>query len=1284
MSLPIARLRGCPATRSPPEPPITSLEPRRLFARLRGVRGDAREDLLAGPIRGELLGAEHLGERAQVLAGTQQLASRRRARRRTPLLARVTRTRLILEQAQQRLTAAATLGQDLSPAGDWFLDNYHILREHIGEVRESLPRGYYRELPELADGPLAGYPRAYELAITLISHTEGRVDLGNVSGFVSAFQEVAVLNLGELWALPAMFRLGLIENVRRMALRTVQRLDEIESADAAAARIARAGEDSQEALDNELDRFASTPPSLSPTFISRFLQQLRIEGGALPAVTRLEQWIAEEALSGEEATARTTGRLALTQVMMANSITSLRDIGQMDWRTFVEQQSRVETLLRADPSGFYPRMTFATRDRYRHVVERIARRTRLTETAVTRIALECATTGQQAADLDPRQAHVGYYLIDDGLPLLEQRTGYRKRWGEALEHLARRFPSVVFVGGVVSATLLALATLFWLGGPAARQEWLLLILPGLILANDIAVSVINQLVTGFLPPRSLPKLDLREHGVPPEFRTAVVIPTLFGSVEAVREALDNLEVQFLANREAHLHFAVLSDFTDSATETRPDDAAVLEAATDGVRALNARYAPATRDAFYLFHRPRRWNPREGVWMGWERKRGKLAEFNRFVLDGAAGAFTVTVGDLTPIRSVRYVITLDADTALPPDAAPLLVGALAHPLNRAQYDPALGRVVRGYGILQPRVGVSLASAHRSVFAAIHSGHPGVDPYTTAVSDVYQDLYGEGSFTGKGGYDVAAFERATHGRFPENTLLSHDLIEGSFARAGLATDVIVYDDYPSRYLTYTRRKHRWIRGDWQLLPWLTSTRAGTGRPRTQPALAALPLEDLRQPAAQHAGGDPARLPRDRLDSSFPATRSAGPCSASARSPPRGSSRSCSPLLRPPLDRSWRAYYGAVGRDAVTSAQQLGLALVFLAHQAWISVDAIGRTLWRMGVSRRLLLEWQTASLVEGESAGSFGKAWRAMWPAVAVALVVLFLVWWRADDGGAGRAAVAARARGAAAAAGVARLAGRGPRPEPAADAGRTSGSRRTPRARARRYALLHWRYFDRFVSAETHWLAPDNFQAEPEPVVAMRTSPTNIGLQLLATMSAHDLGFLTLEQLLRRLELAFASLAAHAPLPGALLQLVRPPRPERARAGVHLDGGQRQPRRAPHRAPAGLPPRRRRAAARPATLAGARDGDRAGGGAGAGAPRPGGGPAGTSRGRRGARGLAPGAAVGRIAGRGRTVPRARRGAARRGPARGGRAGPRRGVDRMESPAARRAPRAGPPAWERGRR
>ncbi len=724
------------------------------FASLFSGRSRAGRDELSGPIRGELLGSDQLAEKARAVASKQRLSARSRGRREVPLLVRLTRTRRILDDAYARLVAGAHRGVDVGPAGEWLLDNFHVVQEHIREVRESLPREYYRELPELSGGLLSGYPRVYELAITLISHTEGRIVLENVDFFTGAFQEAVPLSVGELWAVPAMLRLGLIENVRRMALRTVQRLDEVEAADRYATGIEAAADQGEAALRAALDRFIAHPPTLTAIFVARFLQRLRLlAGGSAAPLVQFEEWIAEQGLTAEDAAARSTQRLAITQIVVANSITSLRAIARMDWRIFVERQSVLEAALREDPTGFYPRMTFATRDRYRHIIERIAKRTGTPEAETARCAVSLASAAEADITDDPRRAHVGYYLIDDGLAKLELATGYHPTARETAHRWLLRHPNVVFVGGILSGTVAALAAVLWLAGADARLAWLAVLLVAVIPASDIAVNVVNQLVTAFLPPRTLPKLDLQQGGgVPAELRTAVVIPTLLGSVDAVHEALENLEVQFLANREAHLHFAVLSDFTDAPTESRDGDAAIVETAVAGVRALNARYAGGAQDTFYLFHRPRRWNPREGVWMGWERKRGKLADFNRFVRDGAEDAFSTIVGDAGPIRQLRYVITLDADTVLPPDAAPHLIGALAHPLNRAVYDPARGRVVRGYGILQPRVGVSLPSAHRSHFAAIHSGHPGVDPYTTAVSDVYQDLYGEGSFTGKGIYDV----------------------------------------------------------------------------------------------------------------------------------------------------------------------------------------------------------------------------------------------------------------------------------------------------------------------------------------------------------------------------------------------------------------------------------------------------------------------------------------------------------------------------------------------------
>ena len=1084
----------------------------RFFSHLFSRASDVRAELLAGPIRGELLGAEQLAERARAVAKAEHLRTRRRLWRTAPLLTRLNETRRILDVAHRRLAEAGERGSDVGPAGAWFLDNYFVVEEHIREVRASLPSGYYRELPELDAGTLAGYPRVYELAITLISHTEGRIDLDNVNVVVRSFQEVVPLRIGELWAIPAMLRLGLIENVRRMTLRTVQRLDEVERADRMADYLLDASRKGDDVLGPALaELVGSAMPALSAIFIARFLQRLRHARGSFAPLGWLEQWIAEEGMTGEEAATRSTQRLAITQIVMANSITSLRTIARMDWRELVERHSAMDDVFRQDPSGHYARMTFATRDHYRHVVERIATRTRRDEAAVALEAVQLAQrTHASEGGLDQEaRRHVGFFLIDDGLPELERITGYRPRWREALHRWVLKHPNTVFVGGVLAGTAVALAALFWLGGPEASSAWIAVALLGLIPASDIALSMVNRLIVALLPPAVLPKLELRQSGVPPELRTAVVVPTLFGSARAVADALETIEVQYLANRDANLHFAILSDFTDAPAQHAKKDAAILEAAVNGVRALNARYAPVSQDAFYLFHRERQWNSAQGVWMGWERKRGKLSQFNRFLRAGSAHEhFSTIVGNVAPLRSVRYVITLDSDTVLPPDAASLLIGTMAHPLNRAVYDPAAGRVVRGYGILQPRVGVSLPSAHRSRFAAIQSGQPGVDPYTTAVSDVYQDLYGEGSFTGKGIYDVDAFERATLGRFPENRLLSHDLIEGSYARAGLVTDITVYDDYPTQYRTYTRRKHRWLRGDWQLLRWMTPSVPGPdgSEPNRLTLLSRWKIFD--------------NLRRSLVEISLVVFLAAGWWLLPG-SPERwtvlGLLALAAPwiialsiaVLRPPFDKSWRAYYAAVARDAMVSAMQVGLTIAFLPHQAWISADGIARTLWRLGVSKRRLLEWQTSGHEERRYRLDALSIWRAMWPVSAAAFVLLVVV-----------------APSALSLAPLFVLWGASPalahvlgRPAVRRERELTADERAT----ALRYARLHWTFYDRFVTQATNWLAPDNFQEDPAPQIAMRTSPTNIGLQLLSTVTARDLGFITVEEMARRLELTLRSM-----------------------------------------------------------------------------------------------------------------------------------------------------------------
>ena len=1103
------------ATAIPPKAPTTILS--RFFRRSRNGAGEE----LVGPIRGEVLGLERLGERARAVARGHHLLPAQKQRGAGPLLQRLEDTRTVLDRVYHELNSGAERGLDISPAGDWLLDNFYIVQEHIREIRTNLPKGYYEELPKLATGALAGYPRAYEVAIELIAHTEGHLDLDNITLFVREYQTVTSLRIGELWAIPTMLRLGLVENIRRMALRVAARLQEVESADRAATALREASEESAQALATALASFVDNHPPFTPTWVARFLQQVRSYQTNFTPLIWLEQWIGEDGPSAEEAATRSNRRVALTQVTVANSITSLRTISRLDWKDFVESQSATEKLLRQDPSGHYSSMTFGTRDHYRHIVEHIAKRVKRAEEEVGGEVLALA---KLADPKDVRHSHVGYFLVDKGRRVLEERVGYTPPFGEAVYRWIQRHPNTLYFGGITLFTALALATLLEVVEGAALAMQLVVMLLALIPASEIGTSMINQLITLLLPPRLMSKLELRDDGIPEEYMTAVVVPTLLGSVHGVEEALEHIEVQYLANRDPNLQFAILSDFTDSKTEHRADDEEILAAATSGVKSLNARYNNAGEDVFFLFHRPRLWNPKQKVWMGWERKRGKLAQFNKFLRGDAKDAFTTIIGDTSRLRFVRYVITLDSDTVLPRDAAQLLVGTIAHPLNRAHYDPGIGRVTEGYGIIQPRVGVSLTSAHKSYFAAIHSGHPGVDPYTTAVSDVYQDLYGEGSFTGKGIYEVDAFEEATHGRFPENTLLSHDLIEGNWVRAGLATDIEVYDDYPARYLTYTRRKHRWIRGDWQLLGWLKGTVPGPDGPMTN-RLSAISrwkiFDNLRRSLVEIF--QLALLIAGWFVAPVSAVKWTGIVLLAIAFPWLFSLTVS--LLRPPRDQSWLAYYLAVGRDAMTNAQQFALAIVFLPHQAVVSADAIVRTLYRLFISHTNLLEWQTASQVERAlGIGSQRETWRRMWPVTALCLVLATIVGLHVSIGGGSSPderfifvmgtlpLVLAWFASPSIAFALSR-------PAILGEIHLTEAERQA----ALRYAKLHWTYFEKFVTEETHWLAPDNFQEDPEPVLALRTSPTNIGLQLLSTVSATDLGFITRADMIDRVEKVFRSL-----------------------------------------------------------------------------------------------------------------------------------------------------------------
>ena len=524
--------------------------------------------------------------------------------------------------------------------------------------------------------------------------------------------------------------------------------------------------------------------------------------------------------------------------------------------------SLVEQVLQRDPAGVYGRMDFRSRDRYRHAVEELA-----ATHGRGAVAARAEERGTRPPGARPDAGRAGRTrrLPPDWRRPASCSNGVSPGSRDLRLRISRFFFACAtpgYFGTIALGTAALVATAVgyaWLHG--WRDAGLVVVaLLATVPASELTIQTLQRVISYLIPPRRLPRIELT--AVPRTARTMVIVPTLLDSVERVADLIDHLEVQALGNLDPLIHFALLTDFLDAPTETLPHDREILDAACDGIRALNAKHAEGGANRFFLFHRFRQWNPREGLWMGWERKRGKIEEFNRLLRGATDTSFAVSVGDLAILPDVKFCITLDSDTRLPRGVARELIGIITHPLNRAEFNPAAGRVTQGYGILQPRVSVTFMSAAGSLFAQLYSGHTGVDPYTTAVSDTYQDLFGEGIFTGKGLYDVDAFMAALEDSVPENALLSHDLFEGLHARVALVSDVELVDEYPSSVLSHARRQHRWIRGDWQILLWLFPFVPVAARGDAQPAAGRRALEDSRQPASQPGGAHAARHAGGRM--------------------------------------------------------------------------------------------------------------------------------------------------------------------------------------------------------------------------------------------------------------------------------------------------------------------------------------------------------------------------------------------------------------------------------------
>ncbi len=1027
--------------------------------------------------RGRILGQEHMPDGVARPGGQ--------------LLTRLADNARVLGDIHRTLVDDITAKQTVPPVGEWLVDNFYVVEEQISLAKRHLPKKYLTGLPALKNPGRAGLPRVYDLAEHSIAFGDGRVDVEDVKVTVAAYQECAPLKLGELWAIPIMLRLALIENIRRLAVIAGADREDRNEARRWADALIRVETENPKNLVVTIADMARAETRLSGSFVAEFKR--RIHGrsvGLKLALQWIEQNLDDLDTSAEQMVHEENHRQARMEVSMRNSINSLRTLNVTDWSGFVETLSLVESALRRDPAGVYGGMDFSTRDEYRKIVEYLASKSPLSEVEVAEKCLALARESPLPPEDGESARHVGYYLVDRGKRALKN--------------------AVLFRGGVFGlppgtmlAAYLSSIAVLTLGFTAASSHilrmhnmdgalLLALIVLLAVCAAHVSVGLVNFAASLLVKPHSLPRMNYAE-GIPPEMRTLVVVPVMLTERSGIPDILGRLENHYLTNRGENIHFGLLTDFGDAPVERSPDDEELLALVRDGIEKLNALYPARKHDNFCLFHRSRAWNASEDVWMGHERKRGKLEDLNRYLRTGDESIFPCLIARTQIMRTVKYIITLDADTIMARDSAAQMVGAMAHPLMRPMYDVHTGRVVRGHGILQPRVDSRLAGANRSAYARMCATEIGIDPYTRASSDVYQDLFDEGSFIGKGIYDVDIFHRALGRRFPDNHILSHDLLEGCVVRSGLLNDVKLYEDPPSSYLSDMKRRHRWIRGDWQIAGYMASKSLSPlsrwkifdNLRRSVTGIAILLLLLLGLGLFRNPG---LYVLMALLVFALPVVVNA-----------------FAGLVRKSPDKTFRQHLSNLFASVSSESVQALFKLACLPYEAYVNMDAIARSVWRQCVSRRHLLQWQPSDHRHRNEFINPGPVARRMWvgPALAVAMalvmaygnagilpyaVPLFLLWFFSPL-----------------------IVSFVSRPRAARRESLTTRETLFLRAIARRT----WAFFERFVTAEENWLPPDNYQELPVERTAHRTSPTNMGLSLLANLSAFDFGYVTMGEMLFR-------------------------------------------------------------------------------------------------------------------------------------------------------------------------
>ena len=1055
------------------------------------------------PLRAELYSAEQMAQHSRSLAKSHTLTLSKKALS-DRLLSRLADNEKVLLEVRNLLTESVKVIHLITPAGEWLLDNFYLIEEQVRTAKKHLPKEYSEGLPQLSSGVSAGLPRVYDIATEIISHSDGRIDMESLNNFIQAYQTVTNFRLGELWAVPIMLRIALIENLRRVcASIAIDRVNR-SLADYWATRMIATAENDPRSLILEIADMARSNPPIERAFVAELTRQLRGKGPSLTQpLNWMEERLAENGQTSNELVEIENQKQAADQVSVSNSIGSLRLLGSLDWREFVESNSIVEQILREDI--VYGRMDFSTRDHYRHVVEQIAKGAELPESEAARIAVDLAKKNGTEKGFQHRTSHIGFFLIGDGMALTERQAHVRLQVTERLRRTLARFPLLMYLSAIMTITLAVSSAILYRAHADGDHFGVVIVLGILAVtcASQLGVSLVNFFTTLAVMPAVLPRMDFSE-GIPEAARTLVVVPTMLTTAYDIDDLTEALEVRFLANKDAHLHFALLTDFVDADRETMPEDSPLLQLAIQRISDLNQKYGRIKNDLFYLFHRPRKWNANDRIWMGYERKRGKLGELNRLLRGEAKDSFSEIIGDPGIFPQVRYVITLDSDTQLPREAAWKLIATMEHPLNRAVYDEIKSRVTEGYGILQPRVSISMPGPESSLYARMNGNEPAMDPYPRVTSDVYQDLFNEGSFIGKGIYEVDIFERALRGKFPENRILSHDLLEGCYVRSGLVSDVQLYEKHPVRYDTDMKRRHRWIRGDWQIAAWFLPFVPGGDKRWHRNPLSALSrwkiMDNIRRSLVSIAftlfiivGWTIEHF------SSFWTLCITGiiilPLVVS----------SLWDMLRKPKDLILSHHIVVSSRSAGNSAIVTLFVMICLPYEAYINFEVIIKTAWRMLVSHRGLLQWVASVKMEKKKLQSLPMAFLSMSiqpllalgifvyllsfcpsnikvaaPILTLWLIAPFITWWVS---------------------------------KPLAKEASQLSKEGT--VYLQKLARKTWAFFEKFVNESENWLPPDNYQEIPVDVIAHRTSPTNIGISLLSNLAAYDFGYMGAGEFIER-------------------------------------------------------------------------------------------------------------------------------------------------------------------------